>query len=190
MPRSILMSMQRAPRKLATESELYAAALSALARRAYSVHDMRVLLERKAADDSHVRLVLGRLKASSYIDDARYAREFAHQHAHGRRQGPHRITRELRRRGLPDRHIEAAIEFAFAEVGASILLRGRLGKLLARKKLPLDNRKLASIYRSLMMAGFDAEAIRRELRAASSSSGKSLENFEDSPEVDSEPSSM
>ncbi len=153
-----------------SESELYTAAIFALARRAYSVHDMKSLLERKAAHPEQVMAILHRLRASGYLDDARYAREFALRSAKGRRQGPHRIRRELRRRGLADQHIEAAIQSAYAEVSSSTHLRNRLSSMLTRKRGPLDSRRLASLYRSLLMAGFDGDLIRRELRAAAAGS--------------------
>ena len=79
-----------------------------------------------------VRPVIERLKQRQYLDDARYAREFARSHAQLRRQGRFRITRELRSRGVADRFIEAAIEEAFAETDESALLRVRLKRRLSR----------------------------------------------------------
>jgi regulatory protein len=89
----------RSSRKLSTETDLYAAALRALMRRAYSIYEMRQLLERRAEEKSAVRRVLERLKERKYLDDARYALEFARSRAQGRRQGRFRIARELRQRG-------------------------------------------------------------------------------------------
>jgi regulatory protein len=158
----------RSPRKLSTEEQLYAAAMRALARRAHSVHDMRAMLERRAEEKSLVRPVLDRLKQHKYLDDARYAREFSRAHAQSRRQGRFRIARELRARGLPDRHIEAALDEAFSETDEVTLVRARLRQKLARfggGAKDLDQRKLASLYRSLLRAGFSADMIRNQLRA-------------------------
>jgi hypothetical protein len=44
-----MAGMARAATKLSTEEELYAVAMRALMRRAHSVHQMRVLLERRTA---------------------------------------------------------------------------------------------------------------------------------------------
>jgi regulatory protein len=156
----------RTPRKLATEEQLYAAALRALMRRAHSIHEMRELLERRAEDESIVRPVLERLKQHKYLDDSRYARDFARAHAHSRRQGKFRIARELRARGVPDHHIESALEAAFAETDEGALVRARLRRRLAHPRGELDDRKMASLYRSLLRAGFSADVIRVELRAA------------------------
>jgi regulatory protein len=160
----------RSPRKLATEEELYAAALRALMRRAHSVHEMRELLERRAEETSIVRPVLERLKQHKYLDDGRYACEFARARAQSRRQGRYRIARELRGRGVPDRHIEAALDEVFTETDEATLIRARLKRRLARlggAVRELDERKLASLYRSLLHAGFSSDAIRTELRALS-----------------------
>jgi len=168
--------MRAATRKLATEEQFYAAALRALARRAYSVHDMRQTLERRLPGEAEtgakmaVERVLLRLKGEQLLDDARYARQFANHRAESRRQGRFRIARELRARGVPDRHIEAALEETFREADEAAVIRQRIERRLRQlgaRGAPsrLDNRKLASLYRSLLRAGFSAEAIRAELRA-------------------------
>jgi len=121
-----------------------------------------------------VRPVIERLKQRQYLDDTRYARDFARSHAQLRRQGRFRIARELRARGVPDRIIEAALENAFDETAEVSLLRTRLKKRLARIHGELDQRKLASLYRNLMAAGFSSELIRTELRALTNEEGADL----------------
>ena len=155
--------MRKSVKKLATEEALYAAALRALMRRAHSVYEMRMLLERRAEDKQLARVVLQRLKREQLLDDARYARQFARYHAQSRRRGPYRIARELRARGVPDRHIEPAIKEAFAETDEAALIRKRIARRLMQMRGPLDQRKVASLYRTLLRAGFPADAIRREL---------------------------
>jgi regulatory protein len=152
------------PRKLSTEQELYAAALRALMRRAHSIHEMREYLERRAEEKEVVSRVIARLREQNYLDDARYALEFTRQHAQTRRQGRFRIARELRARGVPDRHIEAALDAIFAETDEAALVRARLKRKLSKVRGALDQRKAASLYRSLLRAGFSADVIRTELR--------------------------
>jgi regulatory protein len=157
--------MRYVPRKLATEEQLYAAALRALARRAHSVYEMRQALERRATDDRIVRRVLQRLKNENLLDDARYARQFARYRIESRRQGRFRIARDLRARGVPDRHIQAALDELLRESDEATLVRQRLQRRLKTLHGPLDARRLASLYRSLLRAGFSSDAIRAELRA-------------------------
>jgi len=135
-------------------------------RRAHSVHEMKELLSRRAADQEMIRPVLERLKQRGYLDDAKYAANYAHLHASNRRQGRFRIARELRGRGVPDRHIETALDAAFAETDEAELIRVRLKRKLAGLRGPLDQRKAASLYRSLLRAGFSADLIRNALRSA------------------------
>ena len=100
------------PRPLETESELYDVAVRALMRRAHSVHEMKKKLERRSDNKLLVQLVMARLKENGLIDDARYAKQFARQRTESRKQGKFRVARDLRARGVPDRHIETALEEA------------------------------------------------------------------------------
>lgn len=160
------------PRKFATESQLYNAATRALMRRAHSVHEMKEYLKARAENPDDAAAVLQRLREQNYIDDARYARDYARAHAQTRRQGKFRIARELRARGVPDKHIEAALETVFADTDEKAMVRARIERKLRQLRgsdgaaKPLDEKKRASLYRSLLRAGFSADAIRTELRAA------------------------
>ncbi len=158
--------MRPRPREISDEGELYNAALRALMRRAYSVHEMHAYLERRSGEPELARKLVTRLKVEKLIDDARYALEFARQHARSRKQGRHRITRELRTRGVPDRHIESAIEQTFAETDEALLVQKLIERKLRNAHGPLEPRQTASLYRMLMRAGFDGELIRRQLRSA------------------------
>jgi regulatory protein len=168
------------PRKLDTEAELYEVALRALMRRAHSVHEMKRKLERRSDNKLLVQVVMARLKENGQIDDARYAKQFARQRTESRKQGKFRIARDLRARGVPDRHIEPALEAASAETDEAALVRQRIERKLkfllgAKKAREIDDRKIASLYRSLLRAGFSSDIIRRELKRATS---------EDLPEID------
>jgi regulatory protein len=156
--------MPRAPRKLHTEEELYEYALKALMRRAHSVFEMRRALERRADEKVIVQRVLSRLRERQYLDDARYAMQFVRQRSENRRQGRHRIARELRARGVPDRHIEAALDEVLRTVDAGAQVRKRIERKLRSFPGPLDARKLASLYASLLRSGFSADLIRNELQ--------------------------
>jgi regulatory protein len=170
--------MRSSPRKLSTETDLYTAAINSLARRAYSVYEMRTYLERRAEEKDVVKSVLDRLKHLNYLDDARYARQFVRLHTELRKQGPFRIARDLRARGVPDRHIEAALAERSPESSETALVRARLERRIKSLRGPLDERRVASLYRSLLRAGFSADTIRREL---SSLAKRPLEELPESP---------
>ena len=170
--------MFKAPRKLDSESDLYDAALRSLTRRAHSVYEMKKSLARRTDDQALVKTVLERLKRNGLIDDARYAKQFARQHTEARKQGKFRVTRELRQRGIPDRHIETALEEAAKTTDERASVRHRIEKKLRSFRGEVDDRKMASVFRSLLRAGFPADVIRNELRALTR---------EEVPEVDVEP---
>jgi len=157
------------PRQLDTEDELYDLALRALMRRAHSVSEMKKLLARRASNDLLVQLVMARLKEGGKLDDARYAAQFARQRTAIRKQGKYRIARDLRARGVPDQHIASALEANAAESDEATLVRQRIDRKLRLTRGPksgemIDDRRIASLYRSLLAAGFSSDVIRRELR--------------------------
>jgi regulatory protein len=171
--------MRSLPRKLSSDADLYAAALGALMRRAHSTFELRTYLERRAEESEAVRRVLSRLKQEKLLDDARYALDFARARATSRRQGAHRIVQELRKRGVPDRAIDDAIAQVFADVDEAAIVRKVIERRTrsARGRLdasPLDAKKAASLYRTLVRAGFDGSIIRRELNAAARNSQREV----------------
>ncbi len=164
-------------RQLETVAELYDVAVRALMRRAHSGHEMKQKLERRSNNKLLVQLVMARLKENGQIDDARYAKQFARQRTAGRKQGKFRVARELRVRGVPDRHIESALEEAGKETDEGATVRQRIERKLRSYRGEIDEKKMASIYGSLLRAGFSADVVRRELKAIV---------MEDVPEADLE----
>ena len=170
-------SMFGKSRKVETEAELHDVALRALMRRAHSVHEMKRKLERRSDDKLLVQVVMARLKENGQIDDARYAKQFARQRTVTRKQGKFRISRDLRARGVPDRHIEAALQEAAENSDERAMVRQRIERKLRSYRGEIDEKKIASLYGSLLRAGFSADVVRRELKALTR---------EEVPEVDAE----
>ncbi len=166
------------PRQLETEAQLYDAAIKILMRRAHSVADMKKALARRCEDEKLVKSVMDRLKRGNLLDDARYARQFTRHRAVTRKQGRYRIARELRARGIPDRHIEAALKDSAEETDPAVIVRQRIERKLRLFRGEIDEKKLASLYRSLIGAGFPADLVRRELHRMT---------HEEVPEVEIEP---
>jgi regulatory protein len=166
------------PRTIDSEPALYEAAIKILMRRSHSVYEMKKALIRRTADEDLVKRVIDRLKRENFIDDARYAKQFARQRTGIRRQGKFRIARDLRGRGIPDRHIESALEQSSDPEAERATIRHRIERKLKLFRGELDQKKIASLYRSLLHAGFPSDAIRRELRSLTRA---------DLPESDSPP---
>ena len=152
-------------RKLGTEQDLYDYALRTLMRRAHSVHEMKTKLLRKADSELLAQVVLARIKESGQLDDSRYAKQFTRQRSVVRKQGKFRIARDLRARGVPDRHINEAIAESAESSDEAATVRQRIERKLRSFRGEIDGKKFASIYRSLLAAGFPADVIRRELKS-------------------------
>jgi len=103
-------------------------------------------------------------------------RQNARQRTEIRHQGKYRVARELRARGVQDHHIETAIAEASATTDESAQVRQRIDRKLKFLRGEIDDRKIASLYRSLLRAGFSSDTIRRELKRATT---------EDLPEIES-----
>ena len=166
------------PSQLETEAELYDAAIKILMRRAHSVSEMKKALARRCKDENRLKSVVERLKRENLIDDARYAKQFVRFRTETRKQGQFRIARDLRARGVPDRHIEAALKEAAEDANPAALIRQRIERKLRMTRGEINERKLASLYRSLLGAGFPADLIRKEIRR--------ITHEEEVPEVDVE----
>ena len=152
------------PQQIESEAALYEAAIKVLMRRAHSVMEMKKALLRRCSDDKLIRNVVDRLKREGLVDDARYAKQFARQRALSRKQGKFRIARELRARGVQDNHIEAALEANAEETDETALVRQRIERKLKLLRGEFDEKRIASLYRSLLRAGFSSDVIRRELQ--------------------------
>ncbi len=151
------------PRQLETESALYEAAIKILMRRAHSVHEMKKALARRCEDEKLIKTVLGRLKEHNYLDDARYAKQFTRVRTESRKQGAFRIARDLRARGIPDQHIEIALKDSAEENDPAAMVRHRIERKLRLSHGEITEKKIASLYRSLLAAGFPSDIIRKEL---------------------------
>ncbi len=152
------------PRKLDTEDELYQAALRALMRRAHSVHEMKQKLARRTDNELLLRVVMARLKENGQLDDERYAQQFTRNRTQSRKQGKFRIQRELRARGVPDRLISSALEESATQNDQAAMVRQRIKRKLKSCRGEIDDKKIASIYGSLLRAGFPSDVIRKELQ--------------------------
>ncbi len=146
-------------------------------RRSHSVHEMKTKLLRRADSELLAQVVLARLKESGKLDDSRYAKQFTRQRSEVRKQGKFRIARDLRARGVPDRHINSALAESADAENETALIRQRIerklrsfrrgsGLVLTSPEMKKKaDKKFASIYRSLLAAGFPADLIRRELKS-------------------------
>jgi len=84
------------------------AAITLLARRDFLCRELTERLRRQGFDEPAAASAVAELVREGVLDEGRCAQNYVAYHA-GRGQGPIRIAAELRRRGLPDALIEAAL---------------------------------------------------------------------------------
>ena len=108
---------------------------------------------------------IARLREMGYLDDRKFAEQFAYSLARNRAVGPHRLRRELKAKMVNSREIDSAVEHAYQDVPAEILLEQALDKKVRTLKLPLTRSKFHSLCQALMRRGFNASDIIRAVRA-------------------------
>jgi regulatory protein len=136
-----------------------------LARRPYSLGEMRRALEKKYPDSNQVRKVIARLRELHYLDDKKFAEHYASSLARNRAFGRQRIRRELKAKLVDYRQIEPALAQAFEETSELDLLEQTLVKKIRTLRLPLTRAKLAGLCQSLLRRGFRSEDIMKAVRA-------------------------
>jgi len=154
------------------------AALRMLARRPYSLAEMRRALEKKYADSNQVRNAITRLRELHYLDDKKFAEQYASSLARNRAYGRQRIRRELKAKLVDYRQIEPALAQAFEETSERDLLERTLEKKLRTLRLPMTRGKLAGLCQSLLRRGFRAEDIIKAVHARPELAPVAEENVE------------
>lgn len=136
-----------------------------LARRPYSLAEMRRALEKKYGDVPQVGAAITRLRELHYLDDKKFAEQYASSLARNRAYGRQRIRRELKAKLVDYRQVEPALSQAFEETSEHDLLEQTLDKKLRTLRLPLTRAKLATLFQSLLRRGFRGGDIMKAVRA-------------------------
>lgn len=136
-----------------------------LARRPYSVADLRRALQRRFGATEEVRRAVTRLRELGYLDDRKFAEHYASSLLQNRSFGRLRIRRELKAKLVDYRHIEPALQQAFEGADERELLARTLEKKVRTLRLPLTASRLAALCHSLMRRGFRPDDIMKAVRS-------------------------
>lgn len=134
--------------------------MRAIATRDRTVAELRSCLEHKRVDPADIDAAVAELSEAGLLDDARYARRFAEDKRELQRWGSERIERDLRRRGIAQELIEAALgpQDHSREVASAVtLLSERFGALR-------DDRQRDRAWRLLIRRGYEAEVAYEAVR--------------------------
>lgn len=137
-------------------------AYRALGRRERTVVELRAYLERKRVEPEAIEHAVAELQAAGFLDDARYAARFAEDKRTLERWGSERIELDLRRRGVADDLIDAAVaaQPRADELGAAL-------ELLAERmpQPPADDKTRDRAWRLLVRKGYEPELAYDAVRA-------------------------
>ncbi len=148
-------------------AKLFDYAVAALSARALTQGELRQRLRRRAADAGDVEPTIARLKDYGYLNDRRFAETYARLRLENQGLGRYRVLRDLKARRVAPQLAEKVVAEAYREVNEDALIRAYLARKLRRQDpAQLTPSRLATLYRSLLRAGFTGAGIRRVLSKA------------------------
>jgi regulatory protein len=143
------------------------AALNLLARRDHSSAELSRKLVARGFAVEEIEAAISRLHALAYLDDRRYAEQWAARAVREGKAVGARLRLELRRRGIPPEIVEAAM----AAAGEELDERQAIGELLNRRFAGFDPRAATQKEKRRLVSwfqrrGFSLPAIFDTLRMA------------------------
>lgn len=170
--------------KLFQQAELFNYAVRALGSRGHSTGELREKLRRRAERAEDVDAVLAKLKEIGYLDDRRFAENYASARLENQGLGKMRVLRDLRQRRIAPKLAEQVAEKTYRETDEAGLIEDFLKRKYRGKKLAeflAQEKNLAAAYRRLRYAGFAAGPSIRVLKRYAAQADE-LEALEDTGE--------
>jgi len=167
--------------KLLDQEQLTNYAVRALGGRAHSAGELREKLARRAASASDIDVVLGKLREFGYLNDQRFAENFASARLENQGFGKMRVLRELRQRRVAPKLAEQVTEQTFQDTNETDLIEAFLKRKYRGKQLGpflAEEKNLAAAFRRLRYAGFSSGASIRALKRYASRA-EELESMEE-----------
>jgi len=140
----------------AEQGDPYHRAISLLARREHSAHELEHKLRNKGFAPAKVAECIARLQHERLQSDLRYAESYVHMRV-GRGYGPLRIRSELHERGVAEEYMDSALA-EYAGQWSSFAEQARCKRF--GNALPRDFQERARQARFLQYRGFATEHFR------------------------------
>ncbi|HEX5230062.1 MAG TPA: regulatory protein RecX [Bryobacteraceae bacterium] len=151
--------MAKKPPQPLDRDKLLNVALRALGSRAHSSGELREKLRRRSQSEADVDAVLAKLKESGYLNDRRFAENFAATRLEDQGLGKMRVLRDLRQRRVAPKLAEQVTDAAYQDTNEGDLIEEFLRRKYRGKKLNeflSEEKNLAAAFRRLRYAGFSA----------------------------------
>jgi regulatory protein len=157
----------------AEEDEAYRAATASLGRGGRTRRELALYLKRRGFPEQVLRAALDRLAREGWLDDGRYAREFARVRAESHYKGRNLIRSELLRRGVGRNEADEAVRSLDPETERRAAVEAALKKWPSLRGERRDRvRKLAQF---LYRRGYTAGVVREAVRAAAGDAASEAE---------------
>lgn len=147
----------------AQQEQIYPAALRYLARRDYSVAELRQQLLQRGADADDLEDVLLQLQEKKFLDDARFANGRVRQRRYFSGRSRVHVRAELRELGVAEELIEAALEEEYPAAAENELVQQlaakAAGELCQIADAEKRKRKQAAVLRRLLAQGFPSSSV-------------------------------
>jgi regulatory protein len=136
-----------------------------LASRSQTSSELRDRLQRRGYAAPIIGEVLRQLEAEGYIDDRKFAFDWARYRLQTKPLGRRRLTWELQRRGIPSESLEEVLREVYHEFDEVTLAKQAARKRLGSKELPRSPRERQRYARYLFSLGFDTDTVVAALAA-------------------------
>jgi len=134
-------------------------AVRLLGGRGYSMGELREKMRPRAEQPESIDAVLARLKEAGYVDDRKFAENYAATRLENQGFGKMRVLSDLRRRRVAPKLAEQVTERTFQATDETELVEAFLKRKFRGKQLSQflkDPKNLAAAYRRLRYAGFSS----------------------------------
>jgi regulatory protein len=149
-------------------------ALNLLSYKPRSRAEMRArLMEKDWAEETVVDQALARLEELGYLNDGRFAANFANSRLTTNPIGRSRLRHDLRSKKLPFEIIENALDEAYEQQTEEDLIDRAISKRVRSKGAPATREEAKKLFDHLIRRGFSYDLVIRKVREASSLSPKS-----------------
>jgi regulatory protein len=140
-----------------------------LAYRSQTVRELRDRLQRRGYSIKVIDHVLRDLEAEGYVDDRKFALNWARYRLQNKPIGRRRLAWELQQRGVPLEFVEEVLRDVYSESSEVTLAEQAARKRLGSSELPCSPRERQRYARYLFGLGFDADVIAAAFAAISPS---------------------
>jgi len=148
-----------------TPATAYDAAVGYLARRIHSRNELKNKLFRKGFPAVEIYRALDRLQEQGYVDDRKFASDYARYRLRQSPRGKKLLMGELLHRGVSREIVEEALTEVFEEIHEENRVADLVSKWRRARGGAFDKNDVAKLARSLARKGFDWNVIRRHVDA-------------------------